>query len=229
MVNLIRFIKGEELKQIQDFLSHQKGLTSGTYNDEIIVEALKKEFYSKCYICEDDMSTSINIEHFEPHKEDKNLKFKWDNLYLACGHCNNIKLAKYDNILDCMCEEEDVEKSIKYCAPTFPKRNVIIEGIKDTEKVKNTVELLIKVYNGTTPQKRLESEKLRKKILQEMLKFQEILYEYYYEAFEDDDKEHVKRKLKRMLSKSSPFTAFKRWVILEDELYVKEFGDLLIG
>ena len=23
------------------------------------------------------------------------------NLFLSCGHCNNIKLGKYENILDC--------------------------------------------------------------------------------------------------------------------------------
>jgi uncharacterized protein (TIGR02646 family) len=227
MVNLSRFIIGDELDKITEFLADQKSMSSGTYNDELIIEALKKEFYSKCYICEDDMSTSINIEHFKPHKGDKDLKFNWNNLYLACSHCNNIKLAKYDNILDCMSDKEDVERTMKYLASTFPKRYVTIEVIDSSEKVRDTAELLTKAYNGTTPQKRLESEKLRKKIQQEMIRFQRLLNEYYFDACDDEDKKEVKQKIKRALSKNSPFAAFKRWVILEEEEYDKEFGDLL--
>lgn len=27
--------------------------------------------------------------------------FSWENLFLLYSHCKNIKLGKYDNILDC--------------------------------------------------------------------------------------------------------------------------------
>ncbi|MBR1740781.1 MAG: HNH endonuclease [Lachnospiraceae bacterium] len=30
-----------------------------------------------------------------------NLKYDWNNLFLACAHCNNMKSAKYEPILDC--------------------------------------------------------------------------------------------------------------------------------
>ena len=58
-------------------------------------------------LCEDQGLTSCQIEHLKPHKSDPELKFSWDNLFLVCTHCNNIKGDKYWPIWDCTQEDVD--------------------------------------------------------------------------------------------------------------------------
>ena len=70
------------------------------YRHQVVVEKIKNNFNNKCYLCELKESTSINIEHFILHRVNEELKYKWSNLYFACGHCNGIKGHRYDNILD---------------------------------------------------------------------------------------------------------------------------------
>ena len=65
-------------------------------------------FHGKCYICENKEGiSSFQIEHLKPHRENADLKYDWNNLFWSCAHCNNIKNAKYDPILDCTQVEVD--------------------------------------------------------------------------------------------------------------------------
>ena len=57
----------------------------GTYNTPEVNAALRELFHGKCYICENRNITSYNIEHLRPHREDPELKYGWDNLFLACA------------------------------------------------------------------------------------------------------------------------------------------------
>lgn len=151
-------------KEVLYLLEKEKSKASGTYNIKKVFDVLVKEFYNKCYICENKEPSSLNIEHFEPHRGDEDLKFKWENLFLSCAHCNNIKMDKYDNILDCTNLKHEVEKWIKYYADAFPRTQVHITALKDEEIVNNTVELLCNVYNGITHQKEVESDNIVKKL-----------------------------------------------------------------
>lgn len=78
---------------------------SGSYNLPDVTEQLKKDFHGKCYICELDDLTDIQVEHLRPHHNRalRERVFDWNNLFYSCPHCNNIKKdAKYDDkILDC--------------------------------------------------------------------------------------------------------------------------------
>ena len=96
----------------------------------------------------------IEIEHFVPHQGDIDLKFDWLNLFFACGHCNNTKLAKYDGILNCTLDSE-IEAKIKYWMNPYPKENIEITALEDSEIVSQTVELLNKIYNGVTATKNI--------------------------------------------------------------------------
>lgn len=206
-------------------LEVEKQKESGSYNKEDVLQKLKEDFYNKCYICET-KATTLNIEHLISHKGDKNLKFAWDNLFLSCGHCNNIKLTNYDDILDCT--KEDVEKCISYkMEPLLPKAKVKVEALENNTKVLNTVELLNKSYNGTTTLKSMESINIRKKLLDELIKFQGWLYEYECEELDEEDKERILRKIKSSLSAASEFTAFKRWMIKEVDELREEFKEYI--
>jgi len=211
-------------------LAREKVKKSGKYNEEDVLEQLKNDFHNKCYICEDKGPSSINVEHFQPHYNGKllDLKFDWNNLFFACEHCNKTKGAKaiFNNILDCTNPEHDVLNWVSCKMKLFPKEEVYVTAHYAGEIVDNTVELLKQVYNGTTPQKQMESENLRDKIYSELKRFQQALDLYYY-TFEEEEKQMAKRIIKRGLKIQAPFTAFKYWIIKENTKLSQEFQEYL--
>lgn len=103
-----------------DDLQKEREKAYGDYKTPKVLDQIKEDFKNKCYICEMKNPPVINVEHFIPHKDDHTLKFQWDNLFYACGHCNNIKLAKYNNILNCTNLKDDVENVIRLKMDPFP-------------------------------------------------------------------------------------------------------------
>ncbi|MFN0050250.1 MAG: hypothetical protein ACKVOU_14090 [Cytophagales bacterium] len=209
-------------------LSVEKLKASGTYNCEGVLEALKNDFKNKCYICEDKEPHSINTEHFKPHKGNIDLKFDWNNLFFCCSHCNNNKLAKpiFDEILNCT-SEKAIDTKIKYFINPFPKEKALISPIEDSIKVNNTVTLLNEVYNGTTVLKSIESANIRSKLLSEIRKFQDLLFEYYDDNYNEEEKIDLKNQIIRQLRPSSSFTAFKRWIVRDNESLSAEFSSFM--
>lgn len=192
-----------------------------TYNTESVNQALWEVFHGKCYICENKAATSYQIEHLVPHRGDSSLKYDWNNLFLVCAHCNNVKLAKYDPILDCT--KERVEKLIAFRKSGYFGADEKLEFIpqeEETEAVKNTVALLKDVYYGTTPQKKMESRVLRRTLRNDLSKFKEYVREYQ-EAENEEEKEDLGNLLKLELRDSSTFAAFKRWLIWDHEMYAE--------
>ena len=194
-------------------LEEEKKKKNGSYNQKEVLDTLKKDFNNKCYICESKAS-NLNMKDLKSHKKDNSLTFDWNNLFLSCGHCNNIKLDNYDDILDCT--KEDVEKCISYrLEPLLPKAKVKVEALNDDKRVKKTVELLNKVYNGTTPLKIMESENLRKSLLDELSKFQKLIYDYLNNEVDEKCKNEKLQEIKSNLKPSSEYTSFKKWMIMD--------------
>ncbi len=208
-------------------LENEKEKASGNYRCGDVLERTRKDFLNKCYICELGFPTTVNVEHFVPHKGDKNLKFDWNNLFWSCGHCNNTKIDRYENILNCTNPEHDVMNWIEYELKPFPTTTIEVHAIPDQKNnplVQNTVRLLKDVYNGTTTLKKLEAENLRTLLLNECTDFQEQL-ERYYNCEHEEDKALLYRIITKHLSKDSPFTAFKRWVIKQNPVFLRDFGN----
>jgi uncharacterized protein (TIGR02646 family) len=208
-------------------LEVEKTKANGTYHCEGVLERIQKDFKNKCYLCEDKAPLSINIEHFKPHRGDKELKFDWNNLYYACSHCNNTKLDKYEYILDSTRSADGVDQRIKYKINPFPKEKAVITALEDDQAINDTVALLQAIYNGTTELKRIESANLRSKLLKEIRRFQELLFNYYDNEFDDEEKRIIKDKIIRELRSTSCFTAFKRWIVRDHTEYLSEFSQYL--
>lgn len=209
-------------------LLSEKSKAQGDYKCGDVLDRLKHDFKNKCYICEDASPNTINVEHFSPHKGDINLKFDWNNLYLSCGHCNNIKLSKFTNILDCTKVTHNVATFLKYFIKPFPGEFVIIEIKHNSPEVVETQKLLDQIYNGTSSKsKKLESANLRNKLLKEIREFQQNLFDYFRETNKDEDKEYFLIKIKNHLDRGSNFTAFKRWIVLENELLYDTFKEFI--
>lgn len=207
-------------------LTVEKDKINGDYKCGHVLNRLSTDFKEKCYICEDKTATSINVEHFIPHKEDKALKFSWLNLFYACGHCNNIKLAQYTDLLNCT-TDQNIESKIRYEIKSFPKEVPKIIAIDNSAQTVRTVELLVDVYNGRTPIKKLESAKLRKKLLHEIKIFGELLNTYFDYADADAHQEKLETlsRIKLHLHSSTSFASFKRWIIRDNEALLQEFGE----
>lgn len=205
-------------------LNIQKNKSSGDYKCGDVLIRLQEDFKNKCYICEWAEPISINVEHFIPHKGDLDLKFSWKNLFFCCSRCNNIKLARYKNLLDCTNPEDDVENAIRYHFDTFAEDKVTITAIQKTEKAKITTELLKKIFDGHTNLKELEAANLLKALQKEMLDFINRLYEYELGDNQDEEQEYHLIKIRRHLSKRSSFASFKRWYIRHNEALFQRFG-----
>lgn len=193
--------------------------SGGNYNTEAVNRALQEVFHGKCYICENKQATSYQIEHLIPHRGNRELKYEWDNMFWACAHCNNIKLGKYEPILDCTKVQTDkmiTFRKIGYFGSD--EKLEFVPMIQDDKAVENTVLLLQDAYYGTTPQKQFEARIIRKSLRMELSKFKEFVREYQ-EAEDEEEKEDIGLYLKQELRESSAFTAFKRWLIWDNNMY----------
>lgn len=211
-----------------DCLAHQKTKASGDYKCGDVLTRLAKDFKNKCYLCEDKTATSINVEHFIAHQGDINLKFDWQNLFYACGHCNNVKLAKYNALLNCTTDKA-IEQKIRYSIKSFPKELPQFSALNDASNTQHTVELLQAIFNGTTDLKKLESANLRKKLLTEINIFGQILDSYFEYQDNELDEEAIKLlpQIKLHINKTACFASFKRWIIKDNEALMAEFGQYL--
>ncbi|MED2919552.1 HNH endonuclease [Bacillus thuringiensis] len=193
-------------------LAGERRKRNGDYNKPGIVERVKNDFYEKCYICENKDLLSLNIEHLRPHLNNPLLKLDWENLFYACTHCNNIKNRFHPNIIDCT-KEQNVEMSVKISPTVLNYRvDLVIEAQDQEEATIDTVELLRKIYNGTTIQKKIESSNLRKKIIKEIIELMTLVNEYD-EASLPRKKERLKEEILDRLHDRSEFASVKRWYI----------------
>lgn len=216
MIRVERNLNSDKIINAKNILDREKQKNNGTYNTEEVLDALKLVFNNKCYICENKKITSYNIEHLRPHRNvDKDLKFKWENLFLSCSHCNNIKSDKFHNILDCT--EVDIDELISFRKHgNFSwDEKIEILSLKKSSKVNETVELLNKVYEGTTAMKKLECLNIKKELRKEIQKFINAINEY--EETDGEDKEDAKALINKELRSNSPFAAFKRWIVRDNE------------
>lgn len=130
--------------------------------------------------------------------------------------------------MNCTKINHNVETWIYYEIKPFPKEKVQIEKLEDCFEngqnlTENTVLLLLKVYNGTTAQKTLEADNLRRALLISINEFRQSLIDYYDEESTSDIKKYALIQIKKHLSKKSAFTAFKRWIIRKNAVFLKDF------
>ena len=197
------------------------------YDGSDVYLELCKIFFDKCYICETKEPHDINVEHFHPHKGDEDKKFDWNNLYLACSRCNNIKLAEFDDILDCCNDATDVFRAIRHVPPVTPyAKSVQLMSMRADPKVELSVKLLERVYNSDhTVNKRVSGSFLRRKIFDQYNLLLDQINAFYNPVATDDEKEMSLKRMQLLIHKSAPYSAFIRWCILDDA----ELGELLDG
>jgi hypothetical protein len=199
------------------------------YRQDDVLNELRKIFFDKCYLCEIKEPDSINVEHLKPHGGDEDLMHDWDNLFFVCGRCNNIKLAKYSNILDCTNPDRDAFILIKHLPPHTPyQKKVIIEAMEDDDQVNETVELLREIFNSDkTVNKKITAVYLRKKVFKRYNRVLELANIYFNDESTANTKNEALETLKVLMDKKQEFSAFIRWIVLEDEKLNELIGEYI--
>lgn len=188
-----------------------------SYREKDVIEALSADFHNKCYICEVKDPLVLNVEHFRPHEGDVVRKFNWNNLFFACGRCNNIKRNQFDNILDCTDQQVDVLKAVRHVFPTTAYSECVsIIPMNDDPRTLETAKLISKVFNDdNTGNKDLTRVFLKKRLMRQYRKFLELIFEYDDDDTLPEDKDIISKKIKNMLRVEYEFSAFLRWSILD--------------
>ncbi len=207
MVNYIRSLPAPPS------LAIQKQLRGGKCTEQDVINALDAVFKGKCYICEQKDLTAINVEHLISHRNDINLKFDWNNLFLSCVHCNNIKHIHYDDILDCTNTAVNVDEVLKMQFDSVGNNKVTCTPLGADPSIIKTAELLNKVYAGETAEKKLEAGNIKKKINEEIMSFRKTLVDFYDEHTTAPEKSIYKQNIEGKLLNSSKFASFKRWIV----------------
>lgn len=202
-------------------LAIEKQKAFGSYTQSDVMEQLSQDFYNKCYLCEIRPPHGIEVEHLRPHGGDKERKFDWNNLFLACKHCNSMKNQdKYhDMILDC-CETEP-ESVLDY---QLVDGHVCVtpSGQAPTEKAILTADLLTACFEHMNTGIREMECKIRK---DELSTTMNSLYKQL-EEYQKTSSNKSLRALRGMLSRTYKFAGFTRAYVranLETYPYLSEY------
>lgn len=119
----------KENEWLQRFLATGKDRPHNSqYGHHEIQTALYSSSYNKCYYCERELlHIPSEIDHFIEVSENKRLAFKWENLYLSCGNCND-KLPNRDfpvnSVIDpCSTTQSIIEENLTFHNDTIRSRN----------------------------------------------------------------------------------------------------------
>ncbi len=207
---------------------------SENYRCGDVVDTVADDFKDKCYLCEDKNIHNINVEHFEAAKGDRNKMFDWKNLFFACSYCNNIKSDNEKTpsvlkLLDCTDSTIKVLEHLKLCVDVskLPEKHFIVTPNFEDEATLNTASLLHKIYNEKPIKTGLKVRgalNLRKKIIENMNDFDDLIQEYRQNVI---PKERIKNKIIKQLQIDSAFTAFKVWLVKDTPDLNQEFSQFL--
>lgn len=193
--------------------------TNSNYRDPIVVQQLKKDFFSKCYLCEQTDFGNVNVEHFVPHlNQSEELRIDWGNLYYACSHCNGIKGHRHNELLNCCDQSHNVDTSISLEAPTVPNGQIVLKNTLENNSVlfeltNKTIELLDKCYNNANSGvQQVSHQYLKEKILEEHAYLQSLRFQLKngLNRLLQREKDELVKRINNMLKPNYPFSAF--WI-----------------
>lgn len=202
-----------------------KDWTNSDYTDPVVVKQLKKDFLSKCYLCEQTDFGNVNVEHFVPHlnKSDE-LRTDWNNLYYSCSHCNGIKGPRHKELLDCCNENHNVDIAIALEAPSVPNGKVVLTNTLHNssdlfELTNKTIALLEQCYNNANSgNQQVSHEYLKEKILEEYAYLQNLRFQLKngWNRLRRQQKADLIEDITNMLQQNYPFSAFWKTYVRND-------------
>jgi uncharacterized protein (TIGR02646 family) len=188
------------------------------YDGQDVQKALVNDQHRKCYLCEKDAGKDFQIEHLKPKAEGfyPELKFKWDNLFLACPYCNGRKPNSAE-ILDPT--KHNIEEFIEQ---RMTEKEVCFSSSTNDEAIKQTVLLLVKLFNGEQGIRDIKCQQLYRDINRENDFFLKLLNDY-----KDNLTDENRKALIDSLSIEKEFLGFKYWII-KDYGFFDKFSEFMV-
>lgn len=180
------------------------------YTDFDIANQVKKDFYYKCYLCEENVAKHLEIDHFFPKKEFPEKEYDWHNLFSGCSKCNKIKSAAFNTsphnyILNCCTEDVDSSITLRYSAVDG---TVFIIATQADAATTSTVELLNRIHNGGLKTTSKSYIYLRESIAQHLADLRKQIDDYYNYPSEEN-----KNRIAVLVSRKAAYMAIKRTLI----------------
>ena len=188
------------------------------YRTEEVITKLNEMFFGKCYLCEKDNISGIEVEHLIPHKNNENLKYDWNNLFYSCSRCNCIK-GTIEKFLDCT--NIDVSKAIELRCPSSDSDPVIVNlGLfGESEEILATKELLEECYNNrSTAIRGISRQALIDEIIKHYACWLDLKLKLRDNLLSTREENEILEKLEKMCHSNYPFSAFWKWHIYRDNV-----------
>lgn len=210
-------VKIERSSKVPASLAIEKAKGTKNYREQDVIFQLNADFYGKCYLCEIDELQSVQVEHLRAHHgTDRDRMFDWNNLFLCCPHCNNMKNKQIyeENILDCC--QVDPEKVLDQ---ELLADHVVVTALADTEEAKITAQLLTECFETRNTGIRVLECQTRVNALKRTMI---ILYKAL-EAYKANKSEKNMRVLRAILDRRYKFAGFTRTYVRR---HISEYPEL---
>lgn len=154
------------------------------------------------------------------HQVERHIFQLRQNLFVACGYCNNKKSNKYDDILDPT--QYDIETIIEH-SNDFVNQKAIFDSDNRTSEVLSTIKLLNLLFNGKLSYRNCREQRFYDEFIQKMNFFSYVVDEYM-----SGEKEYYYPVIKEQLDIRSEYLGFKYAIIHSNDLLKHDFGDMTI-
>jgi hypothetical protein len=205
-------------------LAEQKGLASGKYNCGDVVDRLKADFKNKCYLCKESSISAIEVDHLQPHGENCDLKFDWNNLFFSCQHCNGTKWTTWP-VLDCTDHSLPVLSLLRYIFRVSGdlRAEVVVEATSGDAATVNTAHVLSQIFDGRTPTRAVEAVNILEKVQVQCRSFFRIVTYLAAGKGSDDERSEWCDRISRELAPERSFVAVRAWEVIRHEELASRF------
>lgn len=188
------------------------------HNGQDVQQTLLDDSDKKCYLCEQYVNKTFQIEHHKGQANFPHLKYEWTNLFMSCVYCNGRKSAGYD-LLDPIAN--NIEQLITHRL-ILNQKNVSFTADPLNSQAVSTIALLTKLFNGKNGLRDVKCKELYEDLQREYVKFLEFLLDY-----KQDSNLINKQRIIDSLLITKEFLAFKYWVIKDDPDLYNDFKNYM--
>lgn len=181
---------------------------TNAYDGKDVLQQLESDQYKKCYLCERRLCADFQVEHHKSKNRNPHLRQNWDNLFWACGYCNNKKGDLFDNTLHptTVNIEAEIKQSID-----FPNKRAEFTATATTASHEETITLLSRIHNGTKNVRTKREENFFEYIISVVNDFQRLVVDYL--ADPSDEKRSL---IQKELEIDKECLGFKYWIIMSN-------------
>ena len=197
-------------------------LAQSGYTCEAVKQALIQDGDQKCFICERQRDTDLQVEHLQSRSNHPELENDWANLYIACDYCNKKKGSYHDDMLHP--DQCDVEELIDHRVDLMGEV-VQFSSVQTTADIQSTIRLLSKVYNGAKSNgkpRRIMEQRFWDNFKKEYVYFLKVVNAYLA------GKPDAEVSVRELLDVKEEYLAFKYHIIKTNPVLLQTFQNDIV-